>query len=59
MKRKALLLVAGLVLVLLPFNAFAGMQCQGGSLADSGCGYQICMAGGDQCEYCVVGPQMY
>ena len=55
MKRKALLFAVGLVLVLLPFDLFAlPMQCQGGSLADSGCGYQICMAGGAQCEYCIV-----
>jgi hypothetical protein len=55
MKRKVLLLAAGLVLVLLPFNLLAlPMQCSTGSLADSGCGYQLCMAGGDQCEYCIV-----
>jgi hypothetical protein len=54
MKRKVLLLAASLVLVLLPFNAFAVMKCQGGSLADSGCGYSICLAGGGDCEYCVV-----
>jgi hypothetical protein len=54
MKRKVLLFAAGLVLVLLPFNAFAVMRCQGGSLADSGCGYSICFAGGSQCQYCEV-----
>ena len=59
MKRKVLLFAAALVIVMLPINTFAGMSCQGGSLADSGCGYSICMAGGDQCEYCVVTPQMY
>ncbi len=55
MKRKVLLFAAGLVLVLLPFNVFAlPMQCSSGSLADSGCGYQICLSGGSQCEYCIV-----